>query len=85
MSSVLNLNPNRTLENMDKTNVIIKPLITEKSTHQQTTRNTYAFQVRPARNKHQIKEAVEKHLQSESAGRAHDEPQGQAAADAVQD
>ena len=45
---------------MDYTNVIIKPLVTEKSTHQQTTRNTYAFQVNPAANKHQIKLAVEK-------------------------
>jgi len=45
---------------MDYTNVIIKPLVTEKSTHQQTTRNTYAFEVDPAANKHQIKLAVEK-------------------------
>jgi len=44
---------------MDKTDVIIKPLITEKSTHLQTTRNAYAFQVRPAANKAQIKHAVE--------------------------
>ncbi len=45
---------------MDNTNVIIKPLITEKSTHQQNTRNTYAFSVNPAANKQQIKHAVEK-------------------------
>jgi large subunit ribosomal protein L23 len=45
---------------MDNTNVIIKPLVTEKSTHQQTTRNAYAFQVNPAANKHQIKEAIER-------------------------
>jgi large subunit ribosomal protein L23 len=44
---------------MDNTTIIIKPLITEKSTHQQTTRNTFAFQVAQAANKHQIKEAVE--------------------------
>ena len=44
---------------MDNTLIIIKPLITEKSTHQQNTRNTYAFQVNPAANKHQIKKAVE--------------------------
>ncbi len=44
---------------MDKTDVIIKPLITEKSTHLQTTRNAYAFQVRPSANKAQIKHAVE--------------------------
>ena len=45
---------------MDNTNVIIKPLITEKSTHQQATRNAYAFQVHPEANKQQIKQAVEK-------------------------
>ena len=45
---------------MDSTNVIIKPLVTEKSTHQQTTRNAYAFQVNPGANKHQIKEAIER-------------------------
>ena len=45
---------------MDIVNVIIKPLITEKSTHQQQTRNAYAFQVHPEANKHQIKDAVEK-------------------------
>jgi large subunit ribosomal protein L23 len=44
---------------MDNTLIIIKPLITEKSTHQQTTRNTYAFQVNPAANKNQIKQAIE--------------------------
>jgi large subunit ribosomal protein L23 len=45
---------------MDSNAVIIKPLITEKSTHQQTTRNSYAFQVNPAANKHQIKDAIER-------------------------
>ena len=45
---------------MDNTNVIIKPLVTEKSTHQQTTRNAYAFQVHPTANKSQIKHAIEK-------------------------
>lgn len=44
---------------MDNTNVIVKPLITEKSTHQQATRNTYAFQVNTGANKQQIKKAVE--------------------------
>ncbi len=44
---------------MDSINVIIKPLVTEKSTHQQTTRNAYAFQVHPTANKSQIKHAVE--------------------------
>ena len=45
---------------MEKNSVIIKPLITEKSTHQQQTRNSYAFQVHPEANKHQIKEAIER-------------------------
>jgi large subunit ribosomal protein L23 len=45
---------------MDPINVIIKPLITEKSTHQQATRNAYAFHVHQDANKFQIKNAVEK-------------------------
>jgi large subunit ribosomal protein L23 len=46
---------------MDKhTNVIIKPLITEKSTHLQATRNAYAFKVATWANKPQIRHAVEK-------------------------
>ena len=44
---------------MDNINVIIKPLITEKSTHLQNTRNAYAFQVHRDANKIQIKTAVE--------------------------
>jgi len=44
---------------MNNTEVIIKPLITEKSTHQQNTRNAYAFQVHKGANKHEIKRAVE--------------------------
>ena len=44
---------------MDNINVIIKPLITEKSNHQQSTSNAYAFQVHKDANKHQIKSAVE--------------------------
>ena len=44
---------------MDNINIIIKPLITEKSTHQQATRNSYAFQVHHEANKQQIKNAVE--------------------------
>ncbi|MGE5612321.1 MAG: 50S ribosomal protein L23 [Bacillota bacterium] len=44
---------------MDNTNVIIKPLITEKSTHQQTALNAYAFQVHPEADKAAIKRAVE--------------------------
>jgi large subunit ribosomal protein L23 len=46
---------------MDRhSNVIIKPLITERSTHQQTTRNAYAFKVADWANKPQIRDAVEK-------------------------
>ncbi len=45
---------------MDHANVIIKPLITEKTTHQQATRNSYTFQVNRDANKHQIAKAVEK-------------------------
>ena len=45
---------------MDKSNVIIKPLVTEKSTHQQQTRNAYAFQVTQHATKPQIKQVVEK-------------------------
>lgn len=44
---------------MDNTNVIIKPLVTEKSTRQQGAQNAYAFQVNPSANKQQIKQAVE--------------------------
>jgi large subunit ribosomal protein L23 len=45
---------------MDTNAIIIKPLVTEKSTHQQNTRNSYAFQVAPGANKHQIKDAIER-------------------------
>ncbi|MBY0513606.1 MAG: 50S ribosomal protein L23 [Gemmataceae bacterium] len=39
--------------------VILRPLVTEKGTHQSTRYNAYAFQVNPAANKTQIKAAVE--------------------------
>ena len=45
---------------MDNTNIIIKPLITEKSTHKQATRNEYAFQVKQAATKPEIRKAVER-------------------------
>jgi large subunit ribosomal protein L23 len=45
---------------MDDTNVIIRPLVTEKTTHQQATRNAYAFEVNRDANKVQIRRAVEK-------------------------
>ena len=44
---------------MHATEVIIKPLITEKTTHQDNVRNTYAFHVSPRADKIQIKAAVE--------------------------
>ena len=44
---------------MDNINIIIKPLVTEKGTHLQTTRNVYAFKVHHEANKGQIKHAVE--------------------------
>ena len=44
---------------MNSTQVIIRPLVTEKSTHQQQTRNTYAFQVHRDANKPLIKQAVQ--------------------------
>ena len=39
--------------------VILRPLVTEKSTHQSTRYNAYAFQVNPLATKTQIKAAVE--------------------------
>lgn len=45
---------------MDYTQVILKPLVTEKSTHQQNTRNTYSFHVAPGVSKVQIRQAIEK-------------------------
>jgi large subunit ribosomal protein L23 len=44
---------------MQVESVIIKPLVTEKSTHQQATRNSYAFQVDARANKYDIKRAIE--------------------------
>jgi large subunit ribosomal protein L23 len=41
-------------------NVILKPLITEKSTHQSNVRNTYSFMVDDRANKPLIKQAIEK-------------------------
>jgi large subunit ribosomal protein L23 len=40
--------------------VVIRPLVTEKSTHQSQTRNAYAFEVNADANKAQIKQAIEK-------------------------
>lgn len=40
--------------------VIIRPLVTEKGTHQSQAMNAYAFEVHPEANKTQIKQAIEK-------------------------
>lgn len=40
--------------------VVVRPLVTEKSTHQSQTRNAYTFEVAPGANKAQIKQAIEK-------------------------
>ena len=40
--------------------VIVRPLVTEKGTHQSQALNAYAFEVAPKANKAQIKQAVEK-------------------------
>jgi len=39
--------------------ILLRPLVTEKGTHQSTRYNAYAFQVNPVANKNQIKAAVE--------------------------
>jgi len=40
--------------------VVIRPLVTEKGTHQSESLNAYAFEVAPTANKAQIKQAIEK-------------------------
>ena len=45
---------------MQQTNLIIRPLITEKSTRQAQTHNEYAFEVAGRANKPEIKLAIEK-------------------------
>jgi len=45
---------------MDKYQVVIRPLITERGTHQSQKLNAYSFQVHHQANKIEIKEAVEK-------------------------
>jgi large subunit ribosomal protein L23 len=44
---------------MQITDVIIKPLVTEKTTHQHTTLNRHAFQVHHLATKYDVKRAVE--------------------------
>jgi large subunit ribosomal protein L23 len=45
---------------MDATQLIIRPLVTEKGTQQSEALNTYAFRVHPRANKTEIKAAIEK-------------------------
>lgn len=44
---------------MDKFHTIIKPLITEKGTHQARSLNAYPFQVNRKANKIEIRKAIE--------------------------
>jgi large subunit ribosomal protein L23 len=39
--------------------ILLRPLVTEKSTHLSEEQNTYVFEVGRSANKHQIKAAVE--------------------------
>jgi large subunit ribosomal protein L23 len=39
--------------------IVLRPLVTEKGTHQSTRHNTYPFEVNPLATKDQIKAAVE--------------------------
>lgn len=45
---------------MEQTRIIIRPLVTEKSTEQAQAHNEYAFEVNQKANKPEIKLAVEK-------------------------
>ena len=45
---------------MDDHDIVIKPLITEQSTHFANNKNAYAFEVNSKANKIQIKGAVER-------------------------
>ena len=42
-----------------KSNIIIRPLVTEKMSHLEETQRKYAFQVLPQANKMEIKAAIE--------------------------
>jgi len=44
---------------MNPTQIIIKPLVTEKSAWEAEARNRYTFEVHPQANKHQVRAAVE--------------------------
>ena len=40
--------------------VVLRPLLTEKSAHARASENTYVFEVGLEANKHQIKDAIER-------------------------
>lgn len=39
--------------------IVLRPLVTEKGTHQSTHHNSYPFEVNPLADKHMIKAAIE--------------------------
>jgi large subunit ribosomal protein L23 len=45
---------------MDDHEIVIRPLITEQSTHLASTRNAYSFEVNRKANKNQIRNAIER-------------------------
>jgi large subunit ribosomal protein L23 len=45
---------------MDDHEIIVKPLITEQSTHMANTKNAYAFEVNTSASKPMIKAAIER-------------------------
>ena len=44
---------------MEHTSVLVKPIVTEKSTWASSRHNAYTFEVHASANKYQIKDAVE--------------------------
>ncbi|MDH3582796.1 MAG: 50S ribosomal protein L23 [Phycisphaerae bacterium] len=44
---------------MEPTQIIVKPLVTEKSNWESEARNRYSFEVHRAANKHQIRDAIQ--------------------------
>jgi len=53
---------------VDNCNIIIRPIITEQSTHFANTQNAYAFQVNKMANKFEIKKAIEDLYEVKVAG-----------------
>src|SRR5256885_5191256 len=45
--------------NLEPYQIILRPLVTEKGTHQSTRHNAYCFEVHPAATKTQIKSAIQ--------------------------